>query len=57
MKSAGDKALYGYTNAFYLGKHDKNEDIKQMQPYIFCGKCKTNEKYRGTMNDLNPKEN
>ena len=54
-KSAKDKALYGYTNAFYLRKHDNNQHVQQMQPYIFCGKCKTNEKYRGTMNQLKSK--
>ena len=54
-KTAGDELLYGYTNAFYLGKNDKNRHIQQIQPYIFCGKCKTNGKYRGSINDMRSK--
>ena len=52
-RTAGYESLYGYANAFCLGKNDKNEHIQQIQPYIFCGKCKTNEKYRWTINDMN----
>ena len=28
-RTAGDELLHGYTNAFHLGKKDKNEHIQQ----------------------------